>query len=251
MKIHFLGAHNTETDRAGLMCLLLDGAVALDAGSLTSKLSLERQLALKAVLFTHAHYDHIRDLPALVMNCYLNDGVVHAYGSQAVRDALAEHFLNGQIYSRFFEKPALDFHVIEPYISFEIGRYEVTPVPVSHAIPTTGYEVKSEGRSFFYTGDTGPGLAECWSHISPDLLIIEATAPNRFTDFGRESKHMTPELLKEELIQFRKIRGYLPRIITVHMNPSLEAEIAAELNEVACALGCDISLAREGLETEV
>jgi len=32
MKIRFLGAHNTETSSSGLMCLLLDEAVALDAG---------------------------------------------------------------------------------------------------------------------------------------------------------------------------------------------------------------------------
>ena len=251
MKIRFLGAHNTESSDSGLMCLLLDESVALDAGSLTSKLSLEEQLALKAVLFTHAHYDHIRDLPMLAMNCFLNNGVVHAYGSQAVKDALAEHILNGQIYSRFFERPVLDFHVVEPLLTFNIGEYEVTAVPVSHSVPSTGYQVKSGGRSFFYTGDTGPGLSECWKHISPDLLIVEVTASNRFTEFGRESKHLTPELLKDELIEFRKIRGYLPRIITVHMNPSLEAEIAAELSEVARALGCDISLAREGQEIQV
>ena len=60
-------------------------------------------------MFTHAHYDHIRDLPMLAMNCYLNEGIVHAYGSQAVRDALAEHILNGQIYSRFFETACAGF----------------------------------------------------------------------------------------------------------------------------------------------
>jgi phosphoribosyl 1,2-cyclic phosphodiesterase len=251
MKIRFLGAHNTESSSTGLMCLLLEEGVALDAGSLTSKLSLEQQLALKAVILTHGHYDHIRDLPMLAMNCFLNGCVVHAYGSQAVKAALAEHILNGQIYSRFFERSVLDFRTIEPYVPFNIDRYEVTPVPVSHAVPSTGYQVKSEGRSFFYTGDTGPGISECWNRISPDLLIIEVTASNRFTRFGRESKHLTPELLKEELIEFRKIRGYLPRIITVHMNPSLEAEIAAELKKVARQLGCDISLAREGLEIQV
>ncbi len=251
MKIRFLGAHNTETSGTGLMCLLLDDAVALDAGSLTSKLSLGQQLALKAVLFTHGHYDHIRDLPMLAMNCFLNEGIVHAYGSQAVKDALAEHILNGQVYSRFFERPVLDFHEVEPYTAFIIDRYEVTPVPVSHAVPATGYLIKSDGRSFFYTGDTGPGLSECWKHVKPDLLIIEVTASNRFTGFGRESKHLTPELLKEELIEFRNIRGYLPKIITVHMNPSLEAEIAVELKEVAVALGADITPAREGLEIQV
>jgi len=251
MKIRFLGAHNTESSSSGLMCLLLDESVALDAGCLTSKLSLKQQLALKAVLFTHGHYDHIRDLPTLAMNCFLNGGVVHAYGSQAVKDALAQHILNGQIYSRFFERPVLDFHTVEPYATFIIDRYELTPVPVSHSVPTTGYQVISDGRSFFYTGDTGPGLSECWSHISPDLLIIEVTASNRFTEFGRESKHLTPQLLKEELTEFREIRGYLPRIITVHMNSSLESELAVELHDVECNLGCEILLAREGLEIQV
>ena len=84
MKIRFLGAHNTESSSSGLMCLLLDEVVALDAGSLTSKLSLKEQLSLKAVLLTHGHYDHIRDLPMLAMNCFLNLGVVHAYRGEAL-----------------------------------------------------------------------------------------------------------------------------------------------------------------------
>ena len=177
MKIRFLGAHNTETNSAGLLCLLLDDTVALDAGSLTSKLSLAQQLALKAVLFTHQHYDHIRDLPMLAMNCYLNGGTVHAYGSQAVRDALAGHILDGQIYSRFFERPVMDFHIVEPYKTINIDRYEVTPVPVAHAVPTLGYQVKYSGRSFFYTGDTGPGLAACWAVLLLNCLLSRSQPP--------------------------------------------------------------------------
>lgn len=251
MKIRFLGAHNTESSSTGLMCLLLDEQVALDAGSLTSKLSLTQQFALKAVLFTHQHYDHIRDLPALAMNCYLNNKVVHAYGSAATREALAANILNGQIYSRFLERPVLDFHIVEPYKMLKIDRYEVTPVPVNHAVPTTGYLVENAGSRFFYTGDTGPGLRECWLHIAPDLLIIEVTASNRYSEFGRESKHLTPELLQAELSVFREIKGYLPRVVTVHMNPALESEIAAELLTVAAELSCDISSAAEGQEIQV
>jgi ribonuclease BN (tRNA processing enzyme) len=251
MKIRFLGTHNTETSSTGLMCLLLDGVVALDAGSLTSKLSLGEQLALKAVLITHQHYDHMRDLPMLAMNCFLNDGVVHAYGSQALKDTLVDHILNGQVYSLFFEEPVMDFHEVELYAAFVIGPYEVTPLPVSHSVPAMGYHVSCGDRSFFYTGDTGPGLSECWSRISPDLLIIEVTASNRFSEFGREARHLTPRLLQEELKSFRDIRGYLPRVMTVHTNPSLEEEISTELHATAAQLGCDISLAREGLEIQV
>jgi phosphoribosyl 1,2-cyclic phosphodiesterase len=233
------------------MCLLLDGEIALDAGSLTSHLSLAQQLALKGVLVTHPHYDHMRDLPMLAMNCFLNGGTTHIYGSRAVKDALALHLLNGKIYSNFFDRPVMDFHVTEPNVAFTVGGREMTPVSVHHSVPATGYLVKTEGYSFFYAGDTGPGLSKCWQRISPELLIIEVTASNRFNDFGRDSKHLTPELLKDELVAFKEVRGYLPRVVTVHMNPSLEDEIAVELKEVATDLRCRISLAHEGLELEV
>ncbi len=250
MKVRFLGAHNTETNTAGLMCLLVDEVVALDAGSLTSRLPLSAQLALKAVLITHPHYDHIRDLPMLAMNCYLNSRKVHIYGSQAVKDTLSEHIMNGNIYSNFFARPVMDFHIIEPGVPFSVADYDILPVSVNHSVPSNGYQVTSKGHSFFYTGDTGPGLENCWQHISPQLLIIDVTSSNRFTNFGRDSKHLTPELLKGELSIFRSIRGYIPRVVAVHMNPALEAEIAIELKEVATGLGCSISLAGEGLELE-
>ena len=250
MKIRFLGAHNTETSTSGLMCLLIDESIALDAGSMTSRLSLTEQLAIKGVLVTHPHYDHIRDLPMLTMNCFLNGGIVHAYVSQAVKDALAGQILNGKIYSNFFARPVMDFHLIEPNTPFSIDKYQVLPVNVNHSVPANGYQVTLDGRSFFYTGDTGPGLGKCWERISPELVIIEVTSSNRFTDFGRDSKHLTPELLKDELSTFRDIHGYIPRVVTVHMNPSLEDEIAVELKELAADIKCQISLGHEGLELE-
>lgn len=63
MRIRFLGAHNTETLTTRLSGLLVDQALALDAGSLTASLTLSQQLSLKGVLLTHQHYDHIRDIP--------------------------------------------------------------------------------------------------------------------------------------------------------------------------------------------
>jgi ribonuclease BN (tRNA processing enzyme) len=251
MKIRFLGAHNTESSVNGMTCLLLDDHIALDAGSLTRHLTLQQQLSLRGVLLTHQHYDHIRDIPALTMNCFLNNGVMNAYGSQAVYSALEQHFLNEEIYSRFLANQTLHFTVVPPSITFRIDDYDITPVAVNHAVPTQGYLVKKLGRSFFYTGDTGPGLETCWQKVQPDLLITEVTSPNHFSDFGRTKGHLTPLLLQEELQLFRAQHGYLPRVITIHMNPSLESEIATELRDVASALSCAITPAHEGYEVSV
>jgi ribonuclease BN (tRNA processing enzyme) len=104
MKIRFLGAHNVETASTKLPGLLVDGVLALDAGSLTSTLSIEEMISLKAVLLTHQHYDHLRDMPMLGMNLFLNKKSTTIYGAVEVRDALTAHLLNGPLYPRFLEK---------------------------------------------------------------------------------------------------------------------------------------------------
>jgi ribonuclease BN (tRNA processing enzyme) len=238
MKIRVLGAHNCETATTKLVSLLIDDALALDAGGLTSSL--------------HQHYDHIRDIPALGMNAVFYETGFHVYSTQAVRDALAAHWLNGATYSSFLEKPEGDprikFTVVEPNRTLQIEGYEILPVPVTHSVHTVGYQVTSpEGRCVFYTGDTGPGLAESWPRVSPQLIITEVTAPNRYDDFGRRSLHLTPNLLREELELFRKQKGYLPPVLLVHMNPRQEKEIEAEIAPVAEALGTPIILAHEGM----
>ncbi len=256
MKIRLLGAHNTESNRARMAGLLIDDVLAIDAGSLTSSLSFTAQLKLKAVLLTHSHYDHIRDVPALAMNLFLRGRSVRLLASSATRQALHRHLLDGETYPDFFVrpegKPVLDFVEMFPGQPYHLGGYDIAAIPLNHAVPAAGYLVTAaDGRSLFYTGDTGPGLGDCWKQISPDLLIVELTAPDRFESFARESKHLTPGLLKAELEAFRDLRGYLPRVVTVHMNPAEEKRIRPELATVASALGASITPGREGMIIEL
>jgi len=251
MKISFLGAHNTESQDTRLVSLLVDDVLALDAGGLTSSLSFKKQLRLKAILLTHQHYDHIRDIPLIAMNLFLRKAAIDAYSISAVGDALASYLLNGELYNRFLEssegKETIRFHIVEPYQIIQIEGYSVLPLPVVHSVPAVGYQVTSpDGEAVLYTGDTGPGLSHLWQYVEPQLMIIEVTAPDRYRQFAEEKGHLTPGLLKEELLSFQKAKGYLPEVVTVHMNPELEAEIAAELASVAKGLGNSITLAYEG-----
>jgi phosphoribosyl 1,2-cyclic phosphodiesterase len=68
MKIRILGAHNIETNTTSFTSILIDDILVIDAGSLTTNLSLKEQENLKAVLLTHQHYDHVRDILLLGMN---------------------------------------------------------------------------------------------------------------------------------------------------------------------------------------
>ncbi|GAJ02993.1 unnamed protein product, partial [marine sediment metagenome] len=57
-----------------------------------------------------------------------------------------------------------------------------------------------------------------------------------------------PSLLKQELATFQELKGYLPPVVVVHMNPRLEKEIEAEIAAVAKALNNPINLAYEGMQ---
>jgi ribonuclease BN (tRNA processing enzyme) len=252
MKVRFLGAHNCETKDAKLVSLLVDEVLAIDAGGLTSSLSLEAQHKLKAVLLTHQHYDHIRDIPTLAMNLFLGGANTTIYSIPQVFKVLENNLMDGVIYPDFRQrppdKPTVSFNVIEPNKVQKILDYDVLAVPIKHGVPTVGYQLSAGGKTFFYTSDTGPGLAECWRDVSPQLLITEVTAPNKYTKWAAEGGHLTPSWLERELTDFRKLKGYLPPVITVHMSPHLEKEIATEIAEVAKALDASVTLAREGME---
>ncbi|MBN1370218.1 MAG: lactamase [Dehalococcoidaceae bacterium] len=252
MEIKVLGAHNTESATTRLSGLVIDGKLALDAGSLTSSLAITEQLELRAVLLTHRHYDHLRDIPALGMTRYLNRKPLPVYALQDTLDALSVCLLNGEVYPRFTqrppENPALVFIPVSPGVEFQIGPYRVLPVAMAHSAPSTGYLVTGEaGASVFYTGDTGSGFAEMITGIRPGLIITELTTPDRYGDDDWSTKHLTPAFLEAELGILKAAWGCLPAVVCVHMYAALEQEIRRELEQVAARLDGDIRPAFEGM----
>ena len=256
MRIEVLGAHNTETDRTRLPCLLVDGTVALDAGGLTASLSLERQQQIKSVLLTHHHFDHCKDLIMLGANS-LPGSTIDVYGLRDTLETVYLYLLDGKLYRDYTgwpsaESPRMKLNPVAVFQPISLQDLEVLPLPVSHSVPSAGYFIRADnGKSFFYTGDTGPGLEECWERIAPDLLIIEVTHLNRAQKEMERLRHMTPGLLAEELAGFRKARDYLPRVIVSHIPVAYEDEMREELDAAGKLLEMEIELGYEGLTVEL
>jgi len=256
MNIRFLGAHNCESQTTSCICLLIDNTLAIDAGGLTSNLSISEQEKLNAILLTHRHYDHIRDIPGIALNLFLRGANIKVYSTESVLTTIETHLLNGTIYPQFqnlpVTKPAISLKVIKPYEPENIDGHRIMAIPVRHVENTVGYQVSDrQGKTVFYTADTGPGLSDCWKYISPQLLIADVTLPNSHEEFARKTGHLTPDLFKQELLIFREHKGYFPQIVAVHMDAGLEQKIREELAAVAKALNVAISVAQEGMQFHI
>jgi ribonuclease BN (tRNA processing enzyme) len=252
MEIRILGAHNCESKTSSCVSLLIDNTLAIEAGGLTSHLSVEEQCRIEAILITHKHMDHIRDIPSMALNSYRGKTSFGVYSSDTVCRAIREHLLNNDIYPEFQKipekKPTVCLTELVPLRLQQIDGHAVMSVPVKHVAPAVGFQINDKkDHKVFYTGDTGPGLEECWRHTAPQLLIIEVTMHNALEGFALQTGHLTPCLLETELVGFRAVNGYLPPVIVIHMDAGLEADIKTELDAVKERLQADITIAHEGM----
>ena len=256
MNIRILGAHTIVSANTGYASVLIDDVLALDAGSLASILSFDEQKRLKAIILTHTHYDHMRDIPAIGWSMIKMKTSLDIFTSAPVRNILLDYLDNSSLYQDYTqnppENPALRIHTIEPGNKVNIAGYEVLPLPVMHAVPTLGLQITSpDGKKVFYSSDTGLGLADVWKEVSTDVLLIELTLPNAQETHAHVTGHLTPALLQKELVSFKTIKGYLPRVVLVHINPLIEDQLKAEIKPVEKALKIKITFSHEGMVVRV
>ena len=258
MRVRVLGAHNLEIGNVRHTCFLVDGVIAIDAGSLMTSTSREERESIQAVLLTHRHFDHVRDLPSLGLATLDNGRTVSLYSLAETLEAISSRLMDGVLYPDFTKSlnegvPKYLLEPVTPGKAVPVQDYEVRPIAVPHAAPSVGYIVRqSGGASFAYCGDTGGGLLPFFKDpFKPDPLFIEVTFGERMEERAKVTGHLTPGLLRKEIAQAAGQNLAIPRIIVVHRNPDHEREIAEELAEVASDLRLDITLAQEDMAVDV
>ena len=258
MELRVLGAHNMESDRTHFAAYLVDGVLALDAGSLTRTLTFEEQKKIRAVILSHRHFDHTRDLLPLGLNRYILDAgvTVEVYAIKDTVDYVSSKLLDGTIYpvspsQPSAENPSIRLNVVEFYEEFKVLDYTAMAVPVPHAVPAAGFQLSSGDTTLFYTGDAGKGLSDAWKHVAPNVLLTEVTFGNEYEKMAIELGHLTPSLLEEALADFKAERGYLPRVLVTHMNPPWESAVRTEIAALSSRLGIDVTVTRAGMTADL
>ncbi|HMA37495.1 MAG TPA: MBL fold metallo-hydrolase, partial [Chloroflexia bacterium] len=159
MHIRLLGVHQGESKTTKFISILVDDVLAIDAGSLTSGLTFEEQSKLASILVTHCHYDHIKDIPMIAFNM-MHTNQIMVYCQADTREALESHIMNQSIWPKMYdiprpEAPSIRFYDVQAGQQFRADGYSVLPIQMQHPVPTVGYSVARNGKSFFFTSDTG------------------------------------------------------------------------------------------------
>ena len=231
MKVRVLGAHNLETSNTRHTCFLVEDSVAIDAGSIMTGLTDDEKECLRAILLTHRHFDHVRDLPTLGLQTMDNGATVDVYGLPDTLDAISTRLMDGLLYPNFTlrptpERPKYRLRAISPDKSITLQTMQVTPIAVPHGAPAVGYLIQKGPATAAFTGDTGGGLLPFLSRTpTPQLLFVEVTFSNQGTDRALSSQHLTPSILEEELRAAQSVGFPLPHVVAVHRDPRHEPAI--------------------------
>lgn len=231
MKIDILGCSGGIGSGLKTTSFLVDGELLVDAGSGVETLTQEQMLAIRTVLLTHAHIDHILGLPLMLATIFhRHQEPVQVFALPEVIEALRTHIFNGTIWPDFTqlpeERPIVILNEIRVGDGFSLGDYQILPLPAAHPSPTAGYLIRNGHGSFAFSGDSGVNLP-FWDLVNqhrPDLLIVDVSFTNAAGDLARRSGHLTADQLGSALSGL----AYRPCIRATHLKPGFEAEITAQ-----------------------
>jgi 3',5'-cyclic-nucleotide phosphodiesterase len=232
VQLRVVGCHGGETPKHRTSAFILDERLAIDAGSLTSGLDLKLQYELEAVLVSHAHLDHIRDLATIADNrAQYGCKPLIVAGTAATLDILRRHFFNGLIWPDFSlipsrREPTIKYKVLKSEQRVEIAGYGVRAIAVSHTIDTSAFIIDKKGASVAYSGDTGP-TDRLWELLAKEkdlrALLMEVSFPNEQQRVATLSGHHTPQTLARDLAKLATAQD-LPTLL-YHIKPAFQAVV--------------------------
>jgi cAMP phosphodiesterase len=239
VKLTVLGCHGGELPRCRSTCFLVDGTFAIDAGSLTSTLSLDELTKVDNILLTHSHFDHVKDLP-LMSDLIIGrrDKPVTIYASTECTETLRENMFNNVLWPDFTriksEKkvPVLQLKPFKPGATFKVGRYTVKSIPVTHPVESCGFVISDGSATMAISGDTGP-TERLWKVLNKTAnlkaLLLETSFPNKMQSLADISGHLTPQTLATELTKFER-NGC--EVLLYHLKPAFVTQLKAELKDL-------------------
>jgi cAMP phosphodiesterase len=223
--------------RQHLACLVVNDRVAIDAGSLAMAATEEIRRQLRDVVLTHAHLDHIAGLPLYVDDLFASlDRSIRVHALNAVIDVLERDVFNWSVFPRFSELrstagPAVVYQPIEFGIEFEVSSMRFRLFPADHKVPSAGVIVRDGDTAVAISGDTASltGLRDAVAdERGLRSILVECAFPDELTEIAKNSHHMTPALLADQL---RSLEAPCP-VYVINIKPRYREKVVEQLTEL-------------------
>lgn len=179
--------------RAGGLHVLVDSGPDLRAQALREGLG-----TLDAVLYTHAHLDHVAGFDELRAFCWHRAGPLPLHATPSCMDVLRQMY--GWAFAGHGQRGYVNPDPRTIHAPFEIGDLRVTPLPVEHAsVETIGFLFEyPRHRSIAYLPDV--------KRIPDDTLRLLRRAGVLVVDALRPAEHPTHFSLAEALDAIERSR---------------------------------------------
>jgi ribonuclease BN (tRNA processing enzyme) len=214
----------------------------VDAGYATLPRLLRSTAAerLDAVLISHGHPDHCADLNPLLRARALSADPPAALPIHALPGALTAVLA--------LDRPGMldDAYVVREFDAgdrFEVGPYTVDTRLLPHWVPNAGMRITADGHALTYTGDTGPSRDVVELARDADVLIAEATSPERIPP--EDAPYATSALRAGR----QAAEAGAGRLVLTHLWPGTDPDAA--LRAAARTFPGRLDVAKAGLTVDI
>lgn len=241
MKIKVIGSSIGQGEQHQfLLSYVCNETVAIDAGSIGFMTPLHDQVRIAHVFLTHSHLDHTASLPIFLDNVYVpGPGCPNIYAHPTTLESLKTDFFNERVWPDLLrlsrdESPFLRMVPVIEGQDTTVDGLTITPIELTHVIPTFAYTVSDESGTAAIVSDTSP-TDHVWEVLNglPRLkaVFLEVSFPNSMTWVAEKAMHLTPRMFAEELA---KLKLTVP-ILAVHVKPAFRAEVLKEVGDMNLA----------------
>ena len=166
---------------------------------------------LDAVLFTHAHADHIFGLDDLRRFNVVMKAPIDIYAEEDVLNRFREMFryiFEPHLNANQSFIPQLIAHRLDSSTAMELHGATWTPIRLMHGrLPVLGFRVDHEGRSIAYCTDVSTVPPESYPLLRElDVLVLDALR------YRHHPTHMTVDQALEVIAELKPKQAYLTHI---------------------------------------
>ena len=232
-----LGCYGSDLENKKCISMLVSPSTIIDTGAIMSSLDINQLIAIKHVIITHSHFDHIKNLPIFAdFMLSLGNYSFTVYTTENIMAQIKDNIFNDLIWPDFTvlpsrKNPTINFQPVKFDEPFTIEGTEFLPIEVNHVVESLGFIIKRGRETIADSGDTG--ICENFvNHINDDpsirTICWETSFPDRLEKLATASKHLTPSQLAGELAKINRPCD----VHTFHLKPNLEEEIIADINNI-------------------